>query len=60
MLCNVKDVEDLATKLEAMSNLPKTRLEKMGEESRKIVEDRFDEQIVIKSYLNTIASLENS
>lgn len=60
MLCNVKDVEDLANKLEIMSKLPKPRLQKMGQESRKIVEDRFDEQIVIKSYLDTIASLENS
>jgi len=60
MLCKVKDVEDLANKLEAMSKLPKNRLEKMGKESRKIVEARFDEQIVIKSYLDTIASLENS
>lgn len=60
MLCNVKDAKDLANKLEAMSNLPKKKLKKMGQESRKIVEDRFDEQIVIKSYLNTISSLENS
>lgn len=60
LLCNVKDSKDLANKLEAMSNLPKTRLEEMGKESRKIVEDRFDEQIVIESYLNTISSLKNS
>lgn len=60
MLCNVKDVEDLAKKLEAMSNMPKSRLEKMGRESRKIVEERFDEKLVIESYLNTIYSLENS
>lgn len=58
LLCNVKDVKDLADKLEAMTNMPKSRLEKMGKESRKIVEERFDEQIVIKSYLNTISSLE--
>jgi glycosyltransferase involved in cell wall biosynthesis len=60
MLCEVKDPSDLANKLEAMSNLSKSRLEKMGQESRKIVEDRFDEQIVIESYLNTISSLKNS
>ncbi len=60
MLCNVKDVEDLANKLEAMVNLPKSRLEEMGKESRKIVEKRFDEKIVINSYLDTISSLENS
>ncbi len=60
MLCKLKDATDLANKLEAMSKLPKSRLEKMGEESRKIVEARFDEQIVINSYLNTISSLKNS
>lgn len=60
MLCNVKDSKDLADKLEAMANLSKSQLEKMGQESRKIVEERFDEQIVIKSYLNTLSSFENS
>ncbi len=60
LLCNVKDVKDLADKLETMINLPKSRIEQMGKESRKIVEERFDEQIVIKSYLNTISSIENS
>lgn len=60
MLCNVKDAKDLANKLETMSKLSKSHLDKMGKESRKIVESRFDEQIVIDSYLNTISSLENS
>lgn len=60
MLCNVKDAKDLANKLETMSKLSKSHLDKMGKESRKIVESRFDEQIVIDSYLKTISSLENS
>ncbi len=60
MLCKVKDHKDLADKLEAMSNLPKERLAQMGKESRKIVEKRFDEKIVIDSYLNTISSFQNS
>lgn len=60
MLCNVKDSQDLANKLEAMSELPKKRLIEMGLESRKIVEQRFDEKIVIDSYLNTISSLQKS
>ncbi len=60
MLCNVKDSKDLADKLEAMSNLPKERLAEMGKESRKIVESKFDEKIVIDSYLNTISSFQNS
>ncbi len=60
LLCNVKDANDLANKLETMANLPKQRLQEMGKESRKIVEERFDEQIVINSYMNTISSLQNS
>lgn len=60
MLCKLKDVKDLANKLESMSRLPKDQLEQMGNNGRKIVEDRFDEQLVIESYLNTIASFKNS
>jgi len=60
MLCRVKDPKDLADKLEAMSNLSKVRLSEMGKESRKIVEKKFDEKIVIDSYLNTISSFQNS
>ena len=60
LLCKVKDAKDLSEKLEAMVNFPKDQLEKMGKESRKIVEERFDEKIVIESYLNTISSFEKS
>jgi len=60
MLCNVKDVRDLADKLEAMTKLPQSRLSEMGKESRRIVENKFDEKIVIDSYLNTISSFKNS
>ncbi|MCF6359491.1 MAG: glycosyltransferase family 4 protein [Cyclobacteriaceae bacterium] len=60
MLCKVKDVKDLADKLEAMTKLPQSRLSEMGKESRKIVENKFDEKIVIDSYLNTISSFQNS
>ena len=60
LLCNVKDSKDLADKLETMSALPKERLIEMGIESRKIVEQKFDEKIVIDSYLNTISSFQNS
>lgn len=59
-LCNVKDASDLATKLEDMIKLPKERINEMGSASRKLVEDRFDEKIVIDSYRNTISSIQNS
>lgn len=58
MLCNVKDPIDLANKLEAMLGLPEEKVEKMGKASRSLVEERFDEKIVIDSYLNTISSLQ--
>lgn len=57
-LCNVKDADDLAAKLEEMINLPKERLLQMGSASRKLMEERFDEKIVIDSYLNTISSIQ--
>lgn len=60
LLCKIKDPTDLANKLETMTKLPKERLKEMGKNSRKIVEERFDEQIVIDSYMNTISSLQNS
>lgn len=59
-LCNVKDAGDLADKLEEMVKQPKERINEMGLASRQLVEDRFDEQIVINSYRNTIASIQNS
>lgn len=58
LLCNVKDAKDLADKLEEMANLPSERIKEMGSASRKLVEERFDERIVIDSYLNTISSLQ--
>lgn len=58
LLCKVKDAKDLADKLEEMANLPDNRVEEMGDASRKMVEERFDEKIVIDSYLNTISSLQ--
>lgn len=60
LLCNVKDANDLAAKLEEMVKLPQKRVNEMGSASRKLVEERFDEKIVIDSYLNTISSLQNS
>ena len=60
LLCKVMDAKDLSEKMETMANLPNAQLEMMGKEGRKIVEARFDEKIVVESYLNTIASLKNS
>ncbi len=56
-LCKMKDPQDLANKLEAMSFLNDDELKNLGINGRKKVENQFDEQIVIKKYLNTIQDL---
>ena len=56
-LCKMKDPKDLANKLEAMASLNNDELQKLGLNGRKKVENQFDEQIVIKKYLNTIQEL---
>lgn len=53
-LCKVKDSQDLADKLHKMYSLSPEDLQKMGKEGRSIVEQRFDENIVIERYLNAI------
>ncbi len=53
-LCEVKNAKDLAEKMLQVYNLNDEDLKKMGEESRKKVENEFDEKIVIKKYLDTI------
>jgi glycosyltransferase involved in cell wall biosynthesis len=54
-LCNLKDVDDLAEKMEKMYSLPESDREEMGKNGRKIVEQYFDESIVINKYINLIA-----
>ncbi|MTI38120.1 glycosyltransferase, partial [Fulvivirga lutimaris] len=57
LLCRMKDPEDLANKLETMASLNNDELKNLGVNGRKKVENQFDEQIVIKKYLNTIQEL---
>ena len=54
-LCESKNANDLAEKIEDMLTLDKSMLNKMGEEGSKIVESRFNEKIVINKYLTSIA-----
>lgn len=56
-LCKLKDPLDLANKMEKMLKLTKTQRIKMGENSRKKIEDQFDEIIVINKYLDAINQL---
>lgn len=53
-LCRSKDAVDLADKLEQVASLSKTERKVMGNCGRKKVEREFDEQIVIRKYLEEI------
>lgn len=57
LLCEVKNPEDLASKMKEMFEMPEKNYLQMAEQSRKIVEEKFDEQIVIDLYLNKINQL---
>ena len=58
LLCEVKNAEDLAAKMEQMLSFDDFELEAMGKASRKKVEEEFDEKIVIHKYMNIIQSYE--
>ena len=53
-LCKPKSVSDLANKMEMILNLNFEERLKMGEESRKLAEIKFNERIVIDKYLKAI------
>jgi len=53
-LCNVKDANDLAIKMENLLNLPKEEQDKMGKRGRLKMIKEFKESIVINKYLETI------
>jgi glycosyltransferase involved in cell wall biosynthesis len=59
-LCRVKDSKDLADKIEKVCLLPPEERALMGLRGRKKVEREFDEQIVIKMYLEAISSILNA
>ena len=56
-LCQAKDSNDLAEKIQKMILLPYESRVKMGLMGRKKVEDEFDQSIVCKIYLDAIADL---
>jgi len=53
-LCKVKDAQELADKMVKMIDQNPEKLKRMGEESRKIAIEKFDERIVIEKYLKAI------
>ncbi len=56
-LCRPRDPEDLAEKMLIMATLPGSARSVMGDASRRIAEERFDERIVISKYMQTIDRL---
>ena len=56
-LCNVRDVGDLAEKMERMLSLSPEQRSEMGQRGRAKMEVEFDEQIVIKKYLAAIEEI---
>ena len=54
LLCKERSAVDLADKMFAMLNLSEKEIDQMGENGRKLVEERFDENLVITKYLDTV------
>ncbi|TDN36382.1 glycosyltransferase family 1 protein [Hymenobacter sp. UV11] len=54
-LCEVRSAPDLADKLLAVAQLPAARLAVMGQASRQLAEEKFDEQLVLRQYLAAVA-----
>ncbi|MBZ0094081.1 MAG: glycosyltransferase, partial [Sulfuricella sp.] len=56
-LCQVRDANDLADKMEQMIGLSADKRTEMGKRGREKVEREFDEQLVIDAYLRTIREI---
>jgi len=56
-LCEVKNAQDLAQKMEKMINLSELERENMGKKGREKMIKEFDEKIVIDKYLTTIKEI---
>jgi glycosyltransferase involved in cell wall biosynthesis len=56
-LCDPKCEVSLLEKMKKFLDLPKEEKHRMGEDSRKLVEDRFDEKYVIAKYKEEIIAL---
>ncbi len=56
-LCEVKNTNDLASKMVMMLNLSEREREAMGQRGREKIVKEFDEKIVIDKYLKTIKEI---
>jgi glycosyltransferase involved in cell wall biosynthesis len=53
-LCEVRSADDLAAKLLQVLRLPDAELRRMGQASRQLAEQKFDERLVLQKYLRTV------
>jgi glycosyltransferase involved in cell wall biosynthesis len=56
-LCDVRDAADLAAKMIRLYELPDQQLHLMGQASRRLAEEKFDERYVINKYLEAIRAV---
>ena len=56
-LCEVRNAQDLASKMELMISLPDKDRKTMGEAGREKIVKEFDEEIVINKYLKSISEI---
>jgi glycosyltransferase involved in cell wall biosynthesis len=56
-LCRAKDASDLADKMARIAKMTSREREAMGARGREKVEQEFDEQIVIKKYVDAISAI---
>lgn len=58
-LCTAQNATSLAETLKKMIELPKSKRQAMATQGRKMVEEKFDEVIVINQYLEVLKSIKN-
>ncbi len=54
LLCKPRDVTSLRDAMLTMATMPAAERERMGQAGRKLVEENFDEKIVIGEYLKAL------
>ena len=57
-LCQVRSGTDLAAKMRQVFELPEAALQQMAQASRHLAETKFDEQLVLRQYLDAVASVQ--
>lgn len=57
LLCEVRNARSLATAMKDLAQLPAQERVRMGEESRRMVERRYSEKVVIGAYLDALGKL---